>query len=162
MDLKLKNKTAFISGSTTGIGYAAVRALVREGAAAIINGRTESKVQEAVQKLQKEFPNENISGVCADFSKVAQIEKLLEKLPEIDILVNNVGIYSSASFFETEDVDWQQQFEVNVMSGVRLSRKILPKMLSNNWGRILFISSEYLKKFLSRSIAHFYSFWKGM
>lgn len=142
MDLKLKNKTAFISGSTTGIGYAVARVLVKEGATVILNGRTKEKLGAAVQKLQDEFPKETVLGLHADFGNALQIEQLLKKLPEIDILVNNVGIYSSASFFETEDADWQQQFEVNVMSGVRLSRKILPKMLSNNWGRILFVSSE--------------------
>lgn len=142
MDLKIQEKTAFITGSTAGIGYAAARALVREGAAVILNGRTESKLKEAVQKLQEEFPEETISGLCADFGSILQIEELLEKLPKIDILVNNVGIYSSASFFEAKDADWQQQFEINVMSGVRLSRKILPKMLANDWGRILFVSSE--------------------
>lgn len=142
MNLKIQGKTAFITGSTAGIGYATARALVREGVAVILNGRTESKVAEAAQKLQGEFPKKTISGLCGDFSNIKQIEELLGKLPEINILVNNVGIYSSGSFFEAKDADWLQQFEVNVMSGVRLSRKILPKMLANNWGRILFVSSE--------------------
>ena len=142
MDLKIQGKTAFITGSTAGIGYATARALASEGVDVILNGRTETKLQEAVQKLQREFPNNTISGLCIDFSNTKQIEEQLGRLPEIDILVNNVGIYSSASFFETKDSDWQQQFEVNVMSGVRLSKRILPKMLTKNWGRILFISSE--------------------
>lgn len=142
MDLKLKGKTAFITGSTAGIGYATAKALANEGAKVILNGRTEAKLDEAVQKLQAEFPNTVISGLCADFSNVKEIEELLNTLPEIDILVNNVGIYSSASFFETDDDVWQQQFEVNVMSGVRLSKKVLPQMLVKNWGRILFVSSE--------------------
>lgn len=142
MDLKIKGKTAFITGSTAGIGYATARALASEGAAVILNGRTEGKVDEAVQKLQGEFPKNMISGLCADFNKIDQIEELIGKLPKINILVNNVGIYSSGSFFEAKDTDWQQQFEVNVMSGVRLSRRLLPKMLADNWGRILFISSE--------------------
>lgn len=142
MDLKILGKTAFITGSTGGIGLATARTLANEGAAVILNGRTDTKLQEAVQKLQEEFPESPISGVCADFSNIKQIEELLDKLPEIDILVNNVGIYSSASFFETNDADWQQKFQVNVMSGVRLSKEILPKMLAKNWGRILFVSSE--------------------
>tara|TARA_R110000744_G_scaffold104455_5_gene200050 strand:+ start:2136 stop:2930 length:795 start_codon:yes stop_codon:yes gene_type:complete len=142
MDLKIQGKTVFITGSTAGIGYATARALAREGAEVILNGRTEAKLQVAVRKLQREFPNNTISGLCVDFSNIKQQEEQLGKISEIDILVNNVGIYSSQSFFETEDTDWQQQFEVNVMSGVRLSKRILPNMLKNNWGRILFISSE--------------------
>lgn len=142
MDLKIQGKTAFITGSTAGIGYATARALAGEGAAVILNGRTEKKLQKAVQKLQREFPDNTISGLCVDFSNIKQIEQRLDLLPDIDILVNNVGIYSSASFFETKDTDWYQQFEVNVMSGVRLSKRILPNMLANDWGRILFISSE--------------------
>ena len=116
--------------------------MAREGATVALNGRTEEKLKEAVQKLQQEFPKVSISGFSADFSKVNEVEELLGKLPEIDILINNVGIYSSRSFFETADEDWYRQFEVNVMSGVRLSTKLLPKMLSKNWGRILFVSSE--------------------
>ncbi len=142
MDLQLQGKTALITGSTAGIGFATARALVREGAAVLLNGRTAEKVQVAVEKLQKEFPKNSISGVSADFNNVEQIDQLLKKLPLIDILVNNVGIYTSGSFFEAEDQEWQQQFEVNVMSGVRLSRSLLPKMLGKNWGRVLFISSE--------------------
>jgi NAD(P)-dependent dehydrogenase (short-subunit alcohol dehydrogenase family) len=142
MDLKLQNKTAFISGSTTGIGYAVARGLVKEGATVILNGRTKEKLGMAVQELQDEFPKETILGLHADFGNAEQVEQLLEKLPSIDILVNNVGIYSSASFFETNDLDWQRQFEVNVMSGVRLSKNILPKMLAKNSGRVLFVSSE--------------------
>lgn len=142
MDLKLKRKTAFISGSTSGIGYAVARVLAQEGATVILNGRTEEKLAFAVQRLQDEFSKETVLGLPADFNKVSEVERLLQKLPEVDILVNNVGIYKANSFFEATDADWQQQFNINVMSGVRLSRNILPKMLTNNWGRILFISSE--------------------
>lgn len=142
MDLQLRNRTAFISGSTTGIGYAVARILVGEGATVILNGRTQEKLGLAVQQLQDEFPKETVLGLPADFSKGSEVERLLKNLPDIDILVNNVGIYRAASFFEATDDDWQQQFEINVMSGVRLSRTILPRMMANNWGRILFISSE--------------------
>ena len=138
----MQEKIAFITGSTAGIGFATARALASEGTSVILNGRTETRLQEAVQKLQREFPKNFVSGVCADFSNVKQIEELLDKLPEVDILVNNLGIYSAGSFFETNYDNWQQQFEVNVMSGVRLSKKILPKMLAKNWGRIIFVSSE--------------------
>lgn len=142
MNLKLQGKTAFITGSIAGIGFATARTLAREGATIILNGRTEEKLNDAIQKLQEEFPKNSISGLVADFSKLNEVEELLDELPEIDILINNVGIYSSESFFETADVDWYRQFEVNVMSGIRLSKKLLPKMLSKNWGRILFVSSE--------------------
>jgi len=142
MDLQLHKKIAFITGSTAGIGFATAQAMAKEGATIILNGRTEEKLEKAVQKLKREYPEISISGLAADFSKQDKVEKLLGHLPEIDILINNVGMYSSGSFFETEDEDWYQQFEVNVMSGVRLSKKLLPKMLSNNWGRILFVSSE--------------------
>ncbi|MFS4492545.1 SDR family NAD(P)-dependent oxidoreductase [Maribacter sp. 2308TA10-17] len=142
MDLQLKNKTAFITGSTAGIGYATARTLANEGASIILNGRTAESVAKAVQKFQEEFPNSTVSGFATDFSKSNEVEELLSKLPEIDILINNVGIYSSGSFFKTADEDWYCQFEINVMSGVRLSKRILPKMLSKDWGRILFVSSE--------------------
>lgn len=142
MNLKLQGKIAFITGSTAGIGFATARTLAREGATIILNGRTEEKLREAVQKLQQEFPKVSISSFASDFSKLNEVEELLGKLPEIDILINNVGIYSSGPFFETVDADWYRQFEVNVMSGVRLSKKLLPKMLSKDWGRILFVSSE--------------------
>lgn len=95
-----------------------------------------------MKSLQKEFPESNVSGIAANFLNMQEIDTLLEKLPEIDILINNVGIYTSCDFFESTDVDWQQQFEVNVMSGVRLSKQLLPKMIGINWGRILFVSSE--------------------
>lgn len=142
MDLKLKGKTAFISGSTAGIGFATAKALAKEGANIIINGRSKNSVTDAVKRLEKEVPSGLVSGVEADFSYKKEVDNLLKKLPEVDILINNVGIYKSQSFFETTDDDWQQQIEVNVMSGVSLSRYFLPKMLKQNWGRILFISSE--------------------
>ena len=142
MDLKLKNKTAFISGSTSGIGFAIARSLMEEGVHVYINGRTNSSVDEALGKLKKDFPAGLANGIAADFSKLEEVEELISKLPPLDILINNVGIFSSMSFFETTDEDWSRHFEVNVMSGVRLSRYFLPKMIDKNWGRILFISSE--------------------
>lgn len=142
MDLKLKNKTAFISGSTAGIGFAIAKVLLNEGVKVIINGRSKQSVDSALIKLRKINPNANISGFPADFSNNNEVEALCKKLPKLDILINNVGIYKSASFFEMNDSDWQEQFEINVMSGVRLSRYFLPNMLKQNWGRILFVSSE--------------------
>jgi NAD(P)-dependent dehydrogenase (short-subunit alcohol dehydrogenase family) len=142
MDLELKGKTVFITGSTAGIGFSTAKALLSEGASVILNGRTSATVESAIKRLEQEFPEEAISGIAADFSILNEVNNLLENLPKIDILINNVGVYSSVSFFKTDDAEWYRQFEVNVMSGVRLSKSILPSMLANNWGRILFISSE--------------------
>lgn len=142
MDLKLNGKTAFISGSTAGIGFASAKVLLAEGAKVFINGRNEKGLSQALQKLKEAFPESDIEGIPADFSKPEEIQNLINRLPSIDILINNVGIYASQTFFETSDEEWQRQLEVNVMSGVRLSRHFLPQMLEKNWGRILFISSE--------------------
>lgn len=142
MDLQLEGKTVFISGSTSGIGFATARILLKEGAEVIINGRTSEGVKKALRKLEKQVPGASINGIPADFNDPKAIRSLLQKLPQIDILINNVGIYKSGSFIDSNDEEWYHQFEVNIMSGVRLSRYCLPKMLANNWGRILFISSE--------------------
>lgn len=141
MDLKLKNKTAFISGSTAGIGFATAKRLATEGAQVIINGRTQESVDEAVAELKK-TGNDNISGIAADFTKVEDINRLISQLPDIDILINNTGIFEPKPFAEIPDEDWFRFFDINVMSGVRLSRHFFPKMLAKNWGRIIFISSE--------------------
>lgn len=142
MDLKLANKKAFISGSTAGIGYATAKRFLEEGAEVIINGRTDQSVNEAVSKLKHATKSQKISGIAADFSKVEEVNHLLEKLPEVDILINNAGIFEPKAFEEISDEDWFRFFEVNVMSGVRLARHYFPKMLQKNWGRIIFISSE--------------------
>lgn len=142
MDLQLTGKTAFISGSTQGIGFAIAQNLLKEGAAVVINGRSASKVADAVSKLKDLHPEANVSGFEADFSKVDEVNALLEKLPEIDILINNAGIFEPRPFVEITDEEWFNFFEVNVLSGVRLSRYFFPKMIAKNWGRIIFISSE--------------------
>ncbi len=142
MDLQLQNKTAFISGSTKGIGFATAKTLLQESATVIINGRTQESVNTALTKLQQEFPKASVSGIAADFNNKAAVVSLLEQINAVDIVINNVGIYKPNSFFETKDEEWYEQFEINVMSGVRLSRYLLPKMLQKNWGRILFVSSE--------------------
>ncbi len=142
MNLKLKGKRAFISGSTQGIGFAIAQQLLDEGASVIINGRQKSKTEQAKQKLQEQFPNTQISAISADFSKKDEVENLLQKLTDIDILINNVGIFEIEEFKNITDQDWYKYFEINVMSSVRLSRKLLPQMQNNNWGRIIFISSE--------------------
>jgi len=142
MDLKLKDKTAFISGSTAGIGYAIAESLLKEGVSVIINGRTKESVDAAVASLKSTTGSESVTGFAADFSKVEDVNQLIENLPEVDILINNAGIFEPKSFEEISDDDWFRFFEVNVMSGIRLSRHLFPKMLKKNWGRIIFISSE--------------------
>ena len=142
MDLQLKNKTALVTGSTAGIGFAIATQLVKEGAIVFVNGRTKERSHEAAEKLKALVPGANVTGVAADFSKVKEINKLIEQIPAIDILINNVGIFEPKPFVDIPDEDWLKFYEVNVLSGVRLSRHYLPQMLKNNWGRIIFISSE--------------------
>ncbi len=131
-----------MSGSTQGIGYAIAKQLLLEGAAVTINGRTEARVAEAVEKLKGHVPGAPVNGIAADFSKADDVRKLTEQLPGIDILVNNAGIFEPKPFTEITDEEWLRFFEVNVMSGIRLSRHYFPGMLEKNWGRIIFISSE--------------------
>ncbi len=142
MDLKLKNKTALITGSTAGIGYSIAKGLAAEGAHVIINGRTKNRVDKAVKEISKCYPLVEVTGVAADFGKVKEVNQLLDTIEEVDILINNVGIFEPKIFEEIKDEDWNRLFEINVMSGIRLSRSYFPKMLKRNWGRIIFISSE--------------------
>ena len=120
MDLQLTNKTAFISGSTAGIGFATAKRLLQEGASVIINGRSTQRVEEAIKKLQQQVPGARVSGVAADFSKSEEVEQLLPKIETADILVNNAGIFEPKAFVDIPDEDWFKFFEVNVMSGIRL------------------------------------------
>ena len=142
MDLQLKNKKALVTGSTAGIGYSIAKALANEGAEVYINGRTTVRVETAAEKLKAETGNQNINGFAVDFANSEQIDDLINQLPEVDILVNNVGIFEPKAFKEIPDADWFKFFEVNVLSGVRLSRSYFDKMIAKNWGRIIFISSE--------------------
>ena len=142
MDLQLKSKTAFISGSTQGIGFAIAKQLLKEAAKVIINGRTQKKIDLAIRKLTEEIPDADVYGIPADFANTDEVNQLLAKLPDIDILVNNVGIFELKPFAQIRDEDWSKIFEVNVLSGIRLSRLLLPKMLEKKWGRVIFISSE--------------------
>ena len=142
MELNLKDKTALVTGSTAGIGYAIALSLAREGARVFINGRTQARVDEAIAKLRKEASGAKADGVAADLGTARGCEELLRRLPDVDILVNNLGIFEPKPFEQIPDTDWQRIFEVNVMSGVRLSRGYLPGMKKRNWGRIVFISSE--------------------
>lgn len=140
MDLKLKGKRALVTAPPRA-GFAIARGLVREGADVVINGRTEVKVAEAIKRMPSEAAA-RLTGITADLGTSTGIERLLQKVGAVDILVNNVGIFEPKPFLEIPDADWLRFFEINVMSGVRLSRALLPHMLEQNWGRIIFISSE--------------------
>lgn len=142
MDLQLRNKTALVTGSTEGIGFAIAKGLLKEGTKVYVNGRQQEKIDKAVAELKSEIPDADVQGIVADFSKVEEVNSLISQLPEVDILVNNVGIYGDQPFDTTEDETWFHDFEVNVMSGVRLSRHYAPLMKKKNWGRIIFLSSE--------------------
>src|SRR3954454_20755271 len=141
MDLKLRGKRALVTGSTAGIGFAIARGLARERAEVIVNGRTEGKVAEAVQRSSAEVGS-HARGIAADLSSAEGVMWLVAEAGRIDILVNNVGIFEPIPFLEINDQDWFRIFEVNVMSGVRLTREFLPHMLKRNFGRVIFISSE--------------------
>jgi NAD(P)-dependent dehydrogenase (short-subunit alcohol dehydrogenase family) len=142
VDLKLKDKVALVTGSTAGIGFAVAQQLAGEGAHVYVNGRTQQRVDAAIASIRSQNPAARVDGIVSDFSSATGSETVIAKLPAVDVLVNNVGIFEVKPFAEIPDVDWYRFFEVNVMSGVRLSRHYLAAMLKKNWGRILFISSE--------------------
>ncbi len=143
MDLQLSGKTALVTGSTAGIGYAIAAALAREGAHVTLNGRTQARVDEAVKRLtETSGVSSDVAGFAADLGTAEGVEALTKVHPAFDILVNNLGIFEPKAFADISDADWQKFFEVNVMSGIRLSRFYLPKMTAKQWGRIVFISSE--------------------
>ncbi|MBD2756801.1 SDR family NAD(P)-dependent oxidoreductase [Spirosoma validum] len=142
MDLQIDGKVAFVSGSTAGIGYATAKRLLNEGVQVIINGRTQEGVDKAVAELKASGSNQNVSGIAADFSKQHEVQQLIDQLPNIDILINNAGIFEPKPFQDIPDEDWFRFFEVNVLSGIRLARHCFPKMMAQNWGRIIFVSSE--------------------
>lgn len=142
MDLKLTNKKALVTGSTAGIGFAIASLLAQEGASVVVNGRSQARVEDAVQRIRKEKKDAQVTGIAADLGTKEGVDLLTGRLTAVDILVNNLGIFEPKPFTEITDDDWRRFFEVNVLSGVRLSRFYLPKMMQNNWGRIVFISSE--------------------
>ena len=142
MDLQLTGKTALVSGSTAGIGLAIAKELAQEGAHVTLNGRTAERVQHALEEIRANHPKGKVEGVAADLATTAGTEVLFQQLPQVDILINNLGIFEPKEFSEITDADWMRFFEVNVLSGVRLSRHYLPGMVRKNWGRIIFISSE--------------------
>ncbi|MCY1272963.1 3-oxoacyl-[acyl-carrier-protein] reductase FabG [compost metagenome] len=142
MDLKLTDKLALVSGSTKGIGFAIAQGLAREGARVIINGRSQASVDDALARLRAGQADAKAEGFAGDLSDLRQIEALTGRYPAVDVLVNNLGIFDPKPFEEIPDEDWQRFFEVNLMSGVRLTRAYLPGMKRKNWGRVVFISSE--------------------
>jgi NAD(P)-dependent dehydrogenase (short-subunit alcohol dehydrogenase family) len=141
MDLQLKGKLALVSGSTAGIGNAIAASLAREGAKVIVNGRTPEAVDAAVAAM-KTATGGDVVGFAGDLSSAPVAEKLAQQHPHVDILVNNLGIFEVKPFEDISDEEWRRFFDVNVLSGARLSRLYLPSMRKRNWGRIIFISSE--------------------
>ncbi len=141
MDLQLQGKVALVTGSTGGIGYGIAKVLLKEGAQVIINGRTQQSVDQAAASL-KQATGKMPLGFAGDMSKAEDIAHLAQAYPDVDILINNVGRYLPHEFTQSTDQDWYETFDLNVMSGVRLSRLYLPRMKQRNWGRIIFISSE--------------------
>ncbi|MGA7938068.1 MAG: SDR family oxidoreductase [Kovacikia sp.] len=142
MDLKLTGKVALVSGSTAGIGLAIAIALAQEGATVIVNGRTQKRLDAALSQIKQTVADAKLQGLAADLGTQAGADTLFQQFPNLDILINNLGIYGAKAFEEISDEEWRKIIEVNLMSGVRLSRHYLPLMLEKDWGRIIFISSE--------------------
>src|ERR1700722_5846085 len=154
MDLRLAVQTTLVTGSTAGIGFAIAKSLASEGAHVHVNGRTQARVDAAVEAIRSHAAAGEVDGIAADFSGSAGAETVIAKLPAVDVLVNNVGIFEPKPFSEIPDADWYGFFEINVMSGVRLARHYLPGMVKKNWGRILFISSESAVQ-IPREMVHY-------
>jgi NAD(P)-dependent dehydrogenase (short-subunit alcohol dehydrogenase family) len=142
MDLQLEGKRALVTGSTAGIGFAIAKALAKEGASVVVNGRTAARVEAAIAKLAQIGVRGEVEGLPADLGTASGAAEALRRFPDVDILVNNLAIFEPKPFEQITDQDWLHFFEVNVLSGVRLSRHYLPRMIERNWGRIIFISSE--------------------
>lgn len=142
MQLYLKGKTALVTGSTSGIGKAIAMSLVAEGAAVLINGRREEKVNQTVEEIQTKFPDANLQSVVADLGTEQGCRQVIEKHSEVDILINNLGIFEPVEYFDIPDEDWFKLFETNIMSGVRLTRRYLKQMIQKKEGRVIFIASE--------------------
>ena len=142
MDFGLRGKRALVTGSTAGIGYATVRALANEGAHVTLNGRTEARVSDAVERIRRELADATVDGIAADLSSGDGCRALIGHLAEVDVLVNNLGIFEPKPFEQIPDEDWIRFFEINVLSGIRLARHYVRGMRSRNWGRIVFVSSE--------------------
>lgn len=142
MKIDLSGKTALVTGSTAGIGLAIAKGLAASGASVIVNGRKQATVDKAIASVSAAAPGAKVTGVAADVSTADGCQALIAAVPDVDILINNAGIFEPKDFFDIPDADWTRMFETNVMSGVRLSRALMAGMLKRNWGRIVFISSE--------------------
>ena len=155
MDIDLTDKTALVTGSTRGIGLATAIGLAQMGAEVIVNGRDKAAVGEAVAKVQQAAPSAKVHAAVFDLGDATGCAALVQQFPDVDILVNNLGIYEPKGFFDIEDADWTRMFEVNVMSGVRLTRHYLKRMLDNkDWGRVVFVSSES-GVFIPKEMVHY-------
>lgn len=142
MHIDLSSKHAIVTGSTAGIGFGIAKGLAKAGASVTINGRSEARVADAVARLTAEVKGGKVEGVAADLGTTEGVRTFIEQVADTDILINNVGIFEPKPFFEIPDQDWERFFQINVMSGVRLSRHYVPKMVQRKWGRVVFISSE--------------------
>src|SRR3989454_1209434 len=142
MTLQLKNKFALVTGSTAGIGFAIAKALAAEGARVIVNGRSETRVTEAIAAIRAHIPSARLEALALDLSKADGAMETIKRFPDLDVLVNNLGVYEPKPFEQITDAEWSAIIETNVLSGVRLSRHYLPRMKTAGWGRIIFISSE--------------------
>src|SRR5947207_2555045 len=141
MDLQLNDRLALVSGSTAGIGFAIANGLAREGARVIVNGRTDDRVKTAIERIRSHNAGAKVEGIAVDLGSAAGADEVVRRFPDVDVLVNNLGIFDPKPFEQTSDQEWFRFFEVNVMSGVRLSRAYLPSMKKRNRGRIVFICS---------------------
>lgn len=142
MNIDVSGKTAIVSGSTSGIGLAIAKGLAQAGACVVVNGRSQTAVDKAIEAVKQHAPEALVRGVAADLGSAEGCALLVAAEPHCDILINNLGIYGTQPFFEIDDAEWTRYFEVNVMSGVRLARSYMPAMLEQNWGRVVFIASE--------------------
>lgn len=142
MHINLQGKTALVTASTGGIGFAIAEGLARTGANVVINGRSDSSVEKALARLRTSVPQAKVTGIAADLASAEGVSSLIATAPAVDILVNNAGIFGLVDFFETDDECWNEYWQTNVMSGVRLSRALVPAMIKRGWGRVVFISSE--------------------
>ena len=142
MKIDFAGKVALVTASTSGIGFAIARGLAESGAEVIVNGRSTESVNKGIQQLQQVVPGVQVRAAIADLSTAEGVESLLKVANNVDILVNNAGIYGPQDFYATDDETWERYWQTNVMSGVRLSRALLPGMVQKGWGRVVFISSE--------------------